>query len=178
MRAPLRSSLEEGRASVRARRVGGSRETASDESAIPSESSFRSFSVLRSSLEGGRASVRARRVGGKHTAWGYCHVPAGSTLDMTEAIENQMERFAPGFEDVVRARFTRTAAAYESHNPNYVGGDIGGGKFGMRKLLQVGDAKLFTLGDGIYLGSSAVPPGAGVHGMCGFLAAMALLSKG
>jgi phytoene dehydrogenase-like protein len=115
---------------------------------------------------------------GKHTAWGYCHVPAGSTVDMTEAIENQMERFAPGFKDVVRARFTRTAAGYESHNPNYVGGDIGGGRFGIRKLLQVGDAKPFTLGNGIYIGSSAVPPGAGVHGMCGSLAAKALIAAG
>lgn len=118
----------------------------------------------------------SRAPSGKHTAWGYCHVPAGSTRDMTQAIERQMERFAPGFKDVVLDRYTRTAAAYEAHNPNYVGGDIGGGRFGMRKLLQMGDTKPFQLGDGMYLGSSAVPPGAGVHGMCGSLAAKALIA--
>jgi phytoene dehydrogenase-like protein len=113
---------------------------------------------------------------GKHTAWGYCHVPNGSDRDMTEAIEAQIERFAPGFRDLVLARSVRTAQGYASYNPNYVGGDIGGGRFGIRKVLQLGANRPFNLGANLYLGSSAVPPGAGVHGMSGSLAAQALLA--
>ncbi len=113
---------------------------------------------------------------GKHTAWGYCHVPNGSDVDMTESIESQIERFAPGFRDLILDRSTRNSTEYEKYNPNYIGGDIGGGRFGLRKLLQLGDKRPYRLGDGVYLCSSAVPPGAGVHGMCGYYAARAALS--
>lgn len=112
---------------------------------------------------------------GKHTAWAYCHVPNGSPVDMTERIEAQIERFAPGFRDVILARATMSSAQYEAHNPNYVGGDIGGGIFGLRKVLQLGDSRPYRLGEGIYLCSSATPPGGGVHGMCGYYAAQAAL---
>lgn len=113
---------------------------------------------------------------GKHTAWAYCHVPNGSDWDMAEMIESRIETFAPGFRDQILARSVRSATQHESYNPNYVGGDIGGGRFGIRKVLQIGASRPFTLGHNLYLGSSAAPPGAGVHGMCGSLAAQAMLS--
>lgn len=117
----------------------------------------------------------SRAPAGKHTAWGYCHVPNGSTLDMTEAIEDQVERFAPGFRDLVLARHSRGSLQYQEYNPNYVGGDIGGGQYGLSKLLQIGATAPYDLGGGVYLCSSAVPPGAGVHGMCGYHAVRAAL---
>ena len=110
------------------------------------------------------------------TAWAYCHVPNGSTRDMTDAIEDQVERFAPGFKDLVLARSTKNTVQYQQYNPNIVGGDIGGGQFGLQKILQLGAKRPYQLGDGIYLCSSATPPGAGVHGMCGYHAARAALS--
>ena len=116
-----------------------------------------------------------RAPAGHHTAWAYCHVPSGSDVDMGDAIIDQIERFAPGFRETIIATATMTARAYEAHNANYVGGDIGGGRFGLRKVLQLGDRRPFRLSGDIYLGSSAVPPGGGVHGMCGYLAARALL---
>jgi phytoene dehydrogenase-like protein len=112
---------------------------------------------------------------GKHTAWGYCHVPNGSTVDMTEAIETQIERFAPGFRDLILARSVRGATEFQSYNQNYIGGDIGGGRFGLRKVLQIGSKSPYSLGNGVYLCSSATPPGAGVHGMCGYHAVRAAL---
>lgn len=112
---------------------------------------------------------------GKHTLWGYCHVPNGSDVDMTERIENQIERFAPGFRDLILERATRNALEYEAYNPNFIGGDIGGGVYGVRKLLQVGHERPYRIGDDTYLCSSATPPGAGVHGMCGYYAARAAL---
>ncbi len=117
----------------------------------------------------------SRAPAGRHIAWGYCHVPNGSTVDMTDAIERQIERFAPGFRDRIIARATIDTEQYQVHNPNYVGGDIGGGRFGLGKVLQFGDERPFTLGGGVFLGSSAVPPGGGVHGMCGYLSAQAML---
>jgi phytoene dehydrogenase-like protein len=112
---------------------------------------------------------------GKHTAWGYCHVPNGSAVDMTEAIEAQIERFAPGFRDLVLHRSTRGALGYQDYNPNYVGGDISGGQYGLRKVLQIGSKAPYQLGGDVYLCSSATPPGAGVHGMCGYHAVRAAL---
>ena len=112
---------------------------------------------------------------GKQTAWGYCHVPNGSEVDMTDAIESQIERFAPGFKDLILQRTHRTSVEYQVYNPNYVGGDIGGGGFGLKKIMQMGAKRPYTLGDGIFLCSAAVPPGAGVHGMCGYYAARAAL---
>lgn len=112
---------------------------------------------------------------GKHTAWGYCHVPNGSDVDMTDAIESQVERFAPGFKDLVIGRNTKNATGFETYNPNYVGGDIGGGSYGLKKVMQMGAKRPYSLGGKVYLCSSATPPGAGVHGMCGYHAARAAL---
>ncbi len=118
----------------------------------------------------------SRAPAGRQTGWGYCHVPAGSQVDMTDAIERQIERFAPGFRDRILARHTMGPAAYESHNPNYVAGDIAGGSFSLRRTLQFGTSKPYRIGEGLYLCSSATPPGAGVHGMSGYHAARAALA--
>ncbi|HJS71251.1 MAG TPA: NAD(P)/FAD-dependent oxidoreductase [Acidimicrobiia bacterium] len=116
-----------------------------------------------------------RAPAGKHTAWSYCHVPNGSTVDMTEAIESQIERFAPGFRDLILERSTRGAMDFQKYNPNYIGGDIGGGRYGLRKVLQVGNKAPYDLGGDVYLCSSATPPGAGVHGMSGYHAVRAAI---
>jgi phytoene dehydrogenase-like protein len=110
--------------------------------------------------------------------WGYCHVPAGSTVDMTQRIEAQIERFAPGFRDLVLARATRTAAEMERHNPNYVGGDINGGAATVRQTVFRPSFRwnpYRTATRGVYLCSASTPPGGGVHGMCGVGAAEAAL---
>jgi phytoene dehydrogenase-like protein len=115
---------------------------------------------------------------GRHTLWGYCHVPGGSTVDMTPAIEDQIERFAPGFRDRVLARATRTASQVEAHNPNYVGGDIAVGAATVRQTVFRPSPALrpYRTGiEGLYLCSSATPPGGGVHGMCGVGAARVAL---
>jgi phytoene dehydrogenase-like protein len=120
----------------------------------------------------------SRAPGGKHTLWAYCHVPNGSTEDMTERIEAQIERFAPGFRDRILARHTMGPVDVESYNPNYVGGDINGG---VQDLLQLYTRPAVRLNpystpvEGLYICSSATPPGGGVHGMCGYLAAKAAL---
>jgi len=106
---------------------------------------------------------------GKHTAWAYCHVPHGSTADMTDAIESQVERFAPGFRSHILARHAFTPAALESYNANLIGGDIGGGALDLRQVLLRPTRRLYGTGlAGVYLCSSSTPPGGGVHGMCGF----------
>ena len=113
-----------------------------------------------------------RAPAGRHTAWGYCHVPNGSIIDRLEAIESQVERFAPGFRDVVLARRTQTTAQLEAWNPNLVGGDLSGGAMGARQMLfRPGIREYGTSDPAIYLCSSSTPPGGGVHGMCGFHAA-------
>jgi len=115
-----------------------------------------------------------RAPAGQHTLWGYCHVPSGSTIDMAERIEAQVERFAPGFRDLVLVRVTRTALEVEAHNPNYVGGDISGGAATLRQTLfrpTVRWDNYRTPVPGLYLCSAATPPGGGVHGMCGYGAA-------
>jgi phytoene dehydrogenase-like protein len=115
---------------------------------------------------------------GHETLWGYCHVPSGSNVDMTAAIEAQIERFAPGFSSLVLARSTRTAADEEACNPNYVGGDIGGGAAGLAQTLfrpTVRWNPYRTPLEGVYLGSASTPPGPGVHGMCGVYAARTVL---
>jgi phytoene dehydrogenase-like protein len=125
----------------------------------------------------------SRAPAGKHTFWAYCHVPAGSTVDMTSAIERQIERFAPGFRDRVLARHTMNCADYERYNPNLIGGDIVGGMSDWRQLLTrpVVRAKPHTTPDpSIFLCSASTPSGAGVHGMCGYWAArdaMGMISK-
>jgi phytoene dehydrogenase-like protein len=116
----------------------------------------------------------------KHTAWAYCHVPHGSTIDMTSAIENQVERFAPGFKDIILARHTMNTMQMESYNPNYIGGDINGGAIDLRQLYTR-PAKRWspytTSAKGIYICSSSTPPGGGVHGMCGYHAARKALQQ-
>lgn len=116
---------------------------------------------------------------GRHVAWAYCHVPHGSTVDMTAAIEGQVERFAPGFRDRILGRATKDAVAMEAWDANYVGGDINGGIADWRQLLfrPVVRWNPYTTPDpGIFLCSSSTPPGGGVHGMSGFHAARALLA--
>jgi len=114
----------------------------------------------------------SRAPAGKHTAWGYCHVPHASTEDMTERIESQVERFAPGFRARILARHTATPADLERHNANLVGGDITGGAQDLKQLV-LRPTRLFyrTPLAGVYLCSSSTPPGGAVHGMCGFHAA-------
>ena len=117
---------------------------------------------------------------GKHTGWAYCHVPHGSTVDMTDAIERQIERFAPGFRDRILGRHTINTAQYEEHNPNFIGGDIAGGannlaQFLTRPFPSVNPYR--TPNERIYLCSSSTPPGGGVHGMCGYWAAQAALAR-
>jgi phytoene dehydrogenase-like protein len=119
-----------------------------------------------------------RAPAGRHTAWAYCHVPNGSTLDMTERIEAQVERFAPGFRDRILARSALGAADLERHNENYVGGDINGGAAILSQLFTRPVARVSpytTPLPGVYLCSASTPPGGGVHGMCGYHAARAAL---
>ena len=117
---------------------------------------------------------------GKQTAWAYCHVPNGSTFDMADRIEAQIERFAPGFRDCILARNVMSPARLEEYNPNYVGGDINGG---VQDLGQLFTRPVFrpvpysTPARGIYICSSSTPPGGGVHGMCGYFAARAALRR-
>ncbi len=123
----------------------------------------------------------SRAPDGKHTAWAYCHVPHGSTRDMTDEIEAQVERFAPGFRDLIIGRSAMGSAAMEQHNPNYVGGDINGGVQDLRQLFTRPVARLdpySTPLDGVYLCSSSTPPGGGVHGMGGYWAAQSVLRHG
>jgi phytoene dehydrogenase-like protein len=117
---------------------------------------------------------------GHETGWAYCHVPNGSTVDMTERIEAQVERFAPGFRDRILARAVRSPAQLELDNPNYIGGDINGGIQDWRQLFTRPVAKLdpyATPTRGLYLCSSSTPPGGGVHGMCGVWAARSALRR-
>ncbi len=115
---------------------------------------------------------------GKHTAWAYCHVPNGWPGDMTEAVEAQVERFAPGFRDLVLARAVTTPADFEARNRNLVGGDVTGGTMDLGQLLTRPVRRVNpyrTPVGGVYLCSSATPPGGGVHGMCGYSAALTAL---
>lgn len=111
---------------------------------------------------------------GKHTGWAYCHVPNGSEIDYTKAIEDQVERVAPGFKDTILARHTLNPAQLEAYNPNYIGGDINGGIMDIAQLYTRPTLSLSpyrTSRKNIYIASSSTPPGGGVHGMCGFHAA-------
>jgi phytoene dehydrogenase-like protein len=120
----------------------------------------------------------SRAPAGAHTLWAYTHVPAGSRVDMTAAVEAQLERFAPGFRDLVLARHTMGPADLEARNPNLVGGDINGGAATLRQLLARPVARRVpytTPNPRLFLCSASTPPGGGVHGMCGWLAARAAL---
>ncbi|MGA2470456.1 MAG: NAD(P)/FAD-dependent oxidoreductase [Solirubrobacteraceae bacterium] len=121
-----------------------------------------------------------RAPAGHHTLWAYCHVPNGSTLDMTERIEAQIERFAPGFRDLVLARNAMSPADIEAHNPNYVGGDIAAGANSVRQTLfrpTIALRPYRTPVRGLYFCSACTPPGGGVHGMCGQHAAEVALRE-
>jgi phytoene dehydrogenase-like protein len=121
----------------------------------------------------------SRAPAGKHVLWAYCHVPNGLAIDMTTAIEDQVERFAPGFRDLVLARHAMTTADLEEHNPNLVGGDIGGGSAALSQFLRrprYSPRPWATPLPGVYLCSAATPPGAGVHGMGGYHAARLALA--
>ncbi len=117
---------------------------------------------------------------GRHTAWAYAHVPPGSDADVSDRIEAQIERFAPGFRDVVMGRSVRTAAELEAYNPNYVGGDINGGLQDLPQLVArpvLRRDPYATPVPGLYLCSTSTPPGGGVHGMSGYLAAQSALRR-
>lgn len=117
---------------------------------------------------------------GRQAVWAYCHVPHGSDVDMTDRIEAQVERFAPGFRERVLARATMGPAALERYNANYVGGDIAGGSADLRQLFSrpaIRAVPYSTPASDLYICSSSTPPGAGVHGMCGYHAARAALRR-
>jgi len=116
----------------------------------------------------------------KHVLWAYCHVPNGSEKDMTDEIENQIERFAPGFKDIIEYKSVMNTRDFEIYNSNYIGGDITGGRQDISQLFSR-PVHLFdpysTPADGIYFCSSSTPPGGGVHGMCGYHAANSVLKN-
>ena len=123
----------------------------------------------------------SRAPAGRHTVWAYCHVPNGSTVDMTEPILAQIERFAPGFRERILAVSPISPGELEAYNPNYVGGDIAGGRFDLGQLFTRPSLRLFdpyaTPDPGIFLCSAATPPGGGVHGMAGWHAARSALRR-
>lgn len=155
--------------------------------------SFDEIAVSESAANGGAHAERpfvlvaqqslfdvTRAPAGAHTGWAYCHVPNGSTVDRTDAIERQVERFAPGFRDLILARHTMSPADAEAHNENMAGGDVGGGA---NDLAQVFARPVLrwdpysTPNPRLFICSSATPPGGGVHGMCGYWAAQAALRR-
>ncbi len=122
----------------------------------------------------------SRAPAGKHTAWAYCHVPNGWSHDITDRIERQVERFAPGFRDRILARHVIAPAGFERRNANLVGGDISGGMMDLRQVFArpvLRPLPYVTPLKGVYLCSAATPPGGGVHGMCGYHAARAALTR-
>ena len=120
----------------------------------------------------------SRAPAGKHTLWAYCHVPNGSQVDMTEKIENQIERFAPGFRDCILERNVMTPAKFEQQNANLIGGDVNGGSQHLAQMFTRPTARLYsTPTKGLYICSSSTPPGGGVHGLCGYHAARVALRK-
>jgi phytoene dehydrogenase-like protein len=158
--------------------LGGSfEEIAASESAVwRGELSDRPFvlAVQQTLFDGSRAPA------GKHTFWAYCHVPNGSGADMTERIEAQVERFAPGFRDLILERSVHGPADMERYDENYVGGDINGGVQDLRQLYTRPVVRLnpySTPVKGLYLCSSSTPPGGGVHGLCGWYAARYALQR-
>lgn len=121
-----------------------------------------------------------RAPGGNHTLWGYCHVPNGSDVDMTERIENQIERFAPGFKDLILERHAMGPATMERYNANYIGGDINGGMQNLRQFFArpvIRWDPYSTPNDRFFICSSSTPPGGGVHGMCGYNAAQVAMKR-
>jgi phytoene dehydrogenase-like protein len=153
--------------------------------------SFEEIAEAENSVANGREAERpfvlvaqptlydpSRAPDGKHVLWAYCHVPNGSTFDMTERIEAQIERFAPGFRDCVLARHVSSPAALEAMDANLVGGDISGGTMTMRQMFFRPTASQYATGvPKLYLCSASTPPGGGVHGMCGYHAARLALRQ-
>ena len=122
----------------------------------------------------------SRAPAGKHTGYAYCHVPGGSSVDRTAAIEAQVERFAPGFRDRILARHAMTTEDLEAGNPNYIGGAITGGVADLFQLFTRPVARLnpyTTPNPRLFICSAASPPGGGVHGLCGYFAARAALRR-
>ncbi len=114
----------------------------------------------------------------QHIFWAYCHVPNGSTVDMTDRIESQIERFAPGFRDCILARHSSSPATLESMNSNLVGGDINGGAFTLGQFFFRPGLRNYSTGSpNLYICSSSTPPGGGVHGMCGYHSAKLAISR-
>ena len=147
---------------------------ASEDAATRGEHTERPFVLLIQAI----VADPTRAPEGKHTGWAYCHVPNGSTRDMTSVIEAQVERFAPGFRDRILARSAMDCAEVERRNPNYVGGDINGGLQSVSQLFTRPVARpvpYSTPLDGVYLCSSSTPPGGGGHGLGGYWAAHAAL---
>jgi phytoene dehydrogenase-like protein len=146
---------------------------ASEQAAAAGQSNQTPFVILSqpSLFDPGRAPA------GRHALWGYCHVANGCGENMLDKIETQIERFAPGFRDLVLARHVMPPADLERHNPNLIGGDINGGSAELRQLFFRPTASCYrTPLRGLYLCSSSTPPGGGVHGMCGFFAARQALA--
>jgi len=154
---------------------GNFEEIASSEKAVRNgQHAERPFVLLAqpSLFDSSRAPAR------KHTAWAYCHVPNGSKVNMLEKLENQIERFAPGFRDCVLSRRVFSPADLENMDANLVGGDIGGGVMDMRQFLARPSWRHYaTSARDVYICSSSTPPGGGVHGMCGYHAAKMALSR-
>jgi phytoene dehydrogenase-like protein len=149
---------------------------AAEQAAFNGQHSERPFVILA------QASLfdDTRAPAGQHTAWAYCHVPHGSTFDMSEHIESQIERFAPGFQERVLARHIMAPAALEQYNSNYVGGDISGGVQDLRQLFTRPAVRLTpyaTPDRRLFICSASTPPGGGVHGMSGYFAAQAALQR-
>lgn len=117
---------------------------------------------------------------GQHTCWAYCHVPFGSTKDMSAIIEQQIERFAPGFRDVILAKHSMNTKAFQAYNPNYIGGSVTGGATDITQLFTRPVARFnpySTPNNKIFICSASTPPGGGVHGMCGYHAARSVLDR-
>lgn len=156
---------------------GDEREIAAAEAAAWAGSvSERPFVILAqpSIADGSRAPA------GRHVVWAYCHVPNGCSIDMTTAIEGQIERFAPGFRARVLGRYATTPAMFEQRNPNLVGGDISGGAQTIGQIFArpyLARDPYRTPNPRLFLASSSTPPGGGVHGMCGYNAAQSALSR-
>jgi phytoene dehydrogenase-like protein len=122
----------------------------------------------------------SRAPAGKHVAWGYCHLPNASTVDMTDRIESQIERFAPGFRDRILARHAMSPADLERHNPNLVGGDLNGGEANLMQLFfrpAMRPLPYATPNPRLFVCSASTPPGGGVHGMSGYWAALLALRR-
>ena len=158
--------------------VGGTLEEIADSERAPWEGrhSSRPFLIVTqpSLFDASRAPA------GKHAAWVYCHVPNGSTTDMRDPIETQIERFAPGFQARILSRHAMRCADLAAHNANYVGGDINGGAATLRQLFARPVSLLAayaTPNPRLFLCSASTPPGGGVHGMCGYFAARSALRR-